>query len=50
MAVGTFFFLFIISIFVVACGALCGLWLLLKDTNPQHPAKAHKKPLLSNWK
>ena len=41
---------FIVGIFVVACGALGGLWLLVERSGAQHKAKRHKKPLLSNWK
>ncbi len=41
---------FVVGIFVVACGALGGLWLLVERSGPQHKAKRHKKPLLSNWK
>jgi len=42
--------IFILGIFLLACGALCGLWLLLERSNPDHQAKPPKKPLLSNWK
>ncbi len=41
---------FIVGIFVVACGALGGLWLLVERSGPQHTTKRQKKPLLSNWK
>jgi hypothetical protein len=41
---------FIAGIFLVACGVLGGLWLLLENSHPQHKAKPHKKSLLSNWK
>ncbi len=41
---------FIVGIFVVACGALSGLWLLVERSGPQRKAKRQKKPLLSNWK
>ena len=41
---------FVVGIFVLACGALGGLWLLLERSGPQQKAKSHKKPLLSNWK
>ena len=42
--------LFAAGIFVLACGALTGLWLLFEHSHPGHEEKPPKKPLLSNWK
>ena len=48
MPVWTIFFL--VGIFVLACGALIGLWLLCEHAHPKHEAKSLKKPPLSNWR
>jgi hypothetical protein len=42
--------LFVVGIFLIACGTLCWLWLLFEGSHPEHKARPPKKPLLSNWK
>jgi hypothetical protein len=48
MSIWTIFFF--VGIFVLACGALIGLWLLLEQSHPKDEAKSLKKPPLSNWR